>query len=1046
MQNFKTTADIKVPEKLIDQVIGQKGASEIIKKAARQRRNVLLVGSPGCLIGDERIFLGTGAIMKMENFGSRHLEPISKGVMVGKGNKVAKATVFHSYKNQPVLEIITESGKSIKGTLNHPLLIATKKYIGKRKIKHVKTKKEIEVDWYRPSQEWRRLDQIKLGDKVAVVSGVRCTIDYYIKTNFAPVSHNKYGPKFHGKLPQEVTPSLAALFGYMIGDGWVDSNRARVGFVVADDENDILPQLISFVKENFGIEPYSYKRVRKDRKMPMHYVEISNQDIYSNLHFLIEKRIPDLILRSGNEVAAPFLKWLFTADGTTYNHGRGRRGISLKAKNVELLRDVQMLLLRFGIESRISTYGSNAENSVSNLRIDRGRNIIKFANKIGLACKKKKDIISQLAADAPKFARFRKQRSEKVVKIVKGSFADVFDIEVPDGHRFIANGIISHNTGKTMLAQAMAELLPSTELEDVLVYKNPNDENMPIVKAVKTYPTEESRTKMGDGQGRQIIQKERLKNRMGINRGASMITPIIMMLVIILFALSLSGFITGYEIIVLAALILGIFIFGAMAMFIGGVTRRGGAMLPGMNDYNEPKLIVDNTGNSHAPFIDGTGSRAGSLFGDIRHDPLQSGGLGTPAHLRVESGAIHKANKGVLFIDEVSRLEPKSQQDLLTSLQEKKYPITGQSEMSSGALVKTEPVPADFILVAAGNLQDIQNMHPALRSRIRGYGYELYMESTMEDNDTNRTSLVQFIAQEVTKDGKIPHFDKGAVEEIIEEARRRAGRKRRLTLILRDLGGLIRAAGDIAVEKKQKVVTKEDVIAAKNLANSIEQQVVSQQIEFTKDYRVFTTKGFSIGKVNGLAVMGTSTITSAGIVLPIVAEVTPASSRSEGKFIPTGKLGKIANEAVKNVSAIIKKHIGRDIANYDMHVQFLQSYEGVEGDSASISVAISIISAMESMPIDQSVAMTGSLSVRGEVLPVGGVTSKIEAAINAGIRAVIIPASNSEDVYISKERLRKIKIIPVKTLADVIKYSIKQSKRRNLIIAELKKHEKPLGR
>ena len=597
----------------------------------------------------------------------------------------------------------------------------------------------------------------------------------------------------------------------------------------------------------------------------------------------------------------------------------------------------------------------------------------------------------------------------------------------------------SPGTGKTMLAQAMAELLPAADLEDILIYKNVNDENMPLVKAVKTYQNEEARSKGGDGQGRQILLKERMKNRMTMGKGASAITPIILMLVIVLFGLSLSGYITGYEIIVLAALILGIMIFGAMVMFTSGVTRRAGIL--GMGDNNEPKLIVDNTGYKHAPFIDATGSRAGALFGDIKHDPLQSGGLGTPAHLRVESGAVHKANRGVLFIDEVSRLEPRSQQDLLTSLQEKKYPITGQSEMSSGALVKTQPVPTDFVLVAAGNLQDIQAMHPALRSRIRGYGYEIYMESTMEDNDANRTSLLQFIAQEVKKDGKIPHFDKGAADEILEEARRRSGRKRRLTLILRDLGGLIRAAGDIAIDKQHKVVAKEDVVAARSLANSIEAQVVTQEIEYTKDYRVFSARGFSVGKVNGLAVMGTSAITSAGIVLPIVAEVTPASSRSEGKFIPTGKLGKIANEAVKNVSAIIKKHIGRDVANYDMHVQFLQSYAGVEGDSASISVAISIISAMENMPVDQSVAMTGSLSVRGEVLPVGGVTSKVEAAISAGMRTVIIPQSNREDVYISKDRLRKIRIAPVKTLADVIKYSIKQSKRKNQIIAELRKHE-----
>jgi Lon-like ATP-dependent protease len=598
----------------------------------------------------------------------------------------------------------------------------------------------------------------------------------------------------------------------------------------------------------------------------------------------------------------------------------------------------------------------------------------------------------------------------------------------------------SPGTGKTMLAQAMAELLPSAELEDVLVYKNVNDENVPLVKAVKTYPDKEAMLKGEEGQGRQILQREKMKNRMAMSKAGGLITPIIMIIVIALFAVSLSGLITGYEIIVLAALMLGIMIFGAMAMFVSGLTRRVG--LPGMADYNEPKLIVDNTGMKHAPFIDATGSRAGAIFGDVKHDPLQSGGLGTPAHLRVESGAIHKANKGILFIDEVSRLEPKSQQDLLTAMQEKKYSITGQSEMSSGALVRTEPVPSDFILVAAGNLQDMGSMHPALRSRIRGYGYEIYMESTMEDNDKNREALIQFIAQEVKKDGKIPHFDKSAVEEILEEARRRSGRKKRLTLILRDLGGIVRAAGDLAVEKKHKFVTKEDVIAARALSNSIEAQVVNQQIDYRKDYKVFANKGYSIGKVNGLAVMGSSAITSAGIVLPIVAEVTPASSRSEGRFIPTGKLGKIATEAVKNVSAIIKKHMGKDVSNFDMHVQFLQSYEGVEGDSASISIAVSIISAMEGIPVDQSLAMTGSLSVRGEVLPVGGVTSKIEGAMAAGIRKVIIPQSNRDDVYINKQELKKIKIIPVKTFAEVIKYSIKKSKRRDEIISELNKHSR----
>jgi Lon-like ATP-dependent protease len=594
-------------------------------------------------------------------------------------------------------------------------------------------------------------------------------------------------------------------------------------------------------------------------------------------------------------------------------------------------------------------------------------------------------------------------------------------------------------TGKTMLAQAMAELLPVTDLEDILVYRNVNDENEPIIKTVKTYTNQEDIKKHLDGQGRQIVQKERMNARASLSKSTSLVTPVVFILVIALLALSLSGLIKGYEIIVLAALILGIMIFGSILLFMSGLTRRVG--MPGMGDGNEPKLIVDNTGMNHAPFIDATGSKAGALFGDVRHDPLQTGGLGTPAHLRVESGGIHKANKGVLFIDEISSLDPKSQQELLTAMQEKRYSITGQSEMSSGALVKTEPVPCDFILVAAGNLQDIQRMHPALRSRIRGYGYEVFMESTMPDNPQNRKQLMQFVAQEVKKDGKIPPFGADAIEAVIEEARRRAGRKGMLSLILRDLGGLIRAAGDIAVEHGKDVVTAKDVEDAKRLAMPIEAQVVSQQISYRKDYQVFTNRGYAVGKVNGLAVVGASIMT-AGIIVPIVAEVTPASSRSEGRFIPTGKLGKIASEAVKNVSAIIKKHMGKDVANYDMHVQFLQTYEGIEGDSASISVAVSIISAMESLPVDQSIAMTGSLSVRGAVLPVGGVTSKVEAAISTGMRAVIIPYSNKDDIYISKERIKRIKIIPVKSFAEVLKYAIRKSKRRDEIINELQKYEK----
>jgi len=341
-------------------------------------------------------------------------------------------------------------------------------------------------------------------------------------------------------------------------------------------------------------------------------------------------------------------------------------------------------------------------------------------------------------------------------------------------------------------------------------------------------------------------------------------------------------------------------------------------------------------------------------------------------------------------------------------------------------MVKTEPVPCDFILVSAGNLDALQGMHPALRSRIRGYGYEVYLNSTMDDTDENRKKLIRFVAQEVVKDGRIPHFDKWAVAEVIREAQRRAGKKGKLSLRLRELGGLVRVAGDIAREEGAEVVTAEHVIRAKRIAKSLEHQIADRAIEIRKEYKSFKTEGAEVGVVNGLAVHSADPSLSeyAGLVLPIVAEVTPAGSRSEGRIIATGKLGEIAKESVLNVSAIIKKYMGRDISNHDIHIQFIGTYEGVEGDSASISVITAVISALENVMVRQDTAMTGSLSIRGTVLPVGGVTAKVEAAAEAGIKRVIIPKANLNDVLIDDRYKGKIEIIPVETLKDVLEHAL----------------------
>lgn len=555
-------------------------------------------------------------------------------------------------------------------------------------------------------------------------------------------------------------------------------------------------------------------------------------------------------------------------------------------------------------------------------------------------------------------------------------------------------------TGKSMLGLALAELLPKEKLVDIISLPNPNDENQPLIR---TTPA---------GQGRDLVAKARVQAQ-NLFRGQSWILFVLVVIVMIMPWWARNYY--KSDLMFAAFFIGGMMFLGAFVLFINLGRQKGW----GGQKVEVPKVIVDNFGKKQSPFYDGTGAHAGALLGDVLHDPFQSGGLGTPAHERVVAGMIHKANMGVLFIDEVGTLEPSTQQELLTSLQEGKYPITGQSERSAGAMVRTESVPCNFVLVAAGNVESVEKMHPALRSRIRGYGYEVVMQETMPDTPENRGKIAVFVAQEVTKDRKIPHFSKDAVLAMVQEARRMANRKKHLTLRLRELGGLVRAAGDIAVEQGAKLVEPKHIEEAKRVARSLEQQLADKFIERKKEYEIIITEGKRVGRVNGLAVMGSGVVHS-GIILPIEAEVTIGGKERE--IVATGKLGEIAKEAVKNVSAIIKKHFGEDIKEkYDIYVQFLQTYEGVEGDSASIAVATAIISALKQLPVRQDVAMTGSLSVRGEVLPIGGVSAKVEAAIDAGIRTVVVPKSNLNDIVVNPERLKRIEIIPVDTIDEVLR-------------------------
>ena len=560
-------------------------------------------------------------------------------------------------------------------------------------------------------------------------------------------------------------------------------------------------------------------------------------------------------------------------------------------------------------------------------------------------------------------------------------------------------------TGKSMLARSMTEFLPRERLEDILVFRNQEDENEPRVRTVPA------------GRGSRILSERKAQIR--IQRERTNRTLLFVALVI--GAALLLATISSGEILT--------FIFGSFILVFGYFFLR--TRLTAGDDANVPKLLIKHEREDEPPFIDATGTLAGALLGDVRHDPFQSGAdLATPAHERVEPGAVHRANKGVLYIDEIRMLRMEEQQALLVAMQEKELSISGRSERSSGALTKSEPVPTDFILIAAGNLDSIQNMHPALRSRIRGYGYEVYVNTDMRDTERNRRRLIRFIAQEVNNEIKkgsgrpIPHFDRGSTSLILKEAQRRSGRRGKLSLRLRELGGLVRIAGDLAAEEGAELTCADHVTRARMIAKPLEQQVADRYLERQAEYAMLVNRGNRVGRVNGLAVLGADSGLSdySGVVLPVEAMVTPAQGMS-GKVIATGGLSDLANESVINISAVVKKLTGKDIKDYDLHVQFPGTHN-VDGDSASITMATAIISAFEGVPIEQNLAMTGSLSVRGEILPVGGVTAKIEAAAKSGIAKVVIPRANLQDVLVDEKWEKQVKVLPVDSLDEVLEHAL----------------------
>jgi predicted ATP-dependent protease len=254
------------------------------------------------------------------------------------------------------------------------------------------------------------------------------------------------------------------------------------------------------------------------------------------------------------------------------------------------------------------------------------------------------------------------------------------------------------------------------------------------------------------------------------------------------------------------------------------ITRRGIGIQQEQppNESGQERVLVPH---SSSRFIRVSGASPVELLGDVKHDPYGSAeSLGLAAHHRVVPGAMHEAHEGILYIDEIAALGS-YQSHLLTAMQDRVYSISGHNPLSSGAAVRVDDVPCDFILFASCNVENLVNILAPLRSRIRGYGYEVMLDSWIEKSEEISNDLVRFVSQTVEEDGRIPHLTAESLRKVLNIAEEMAFHmdnvKNSFTLRLRELGGLIRIAGDLAVQDSCDLVNPDHVKRASVLSRGI---------------------------------------------------------------------------------------------------------------------------------------------------------------------------------------------------------------------------------
>ncbi|PFE09216.1 ATP-dependent protease LonB [Bacillus cereus] len=437
---------------------------------------------------------------------------------------------------------------------------------------------------------------------------------------------------------------------------------------------------------------------------------------------------------------------------------------------------------------------------------------------------------------------------------------------------------------------------------------------------------------------------------------------------------------------------------------------------PGVGKTAAARLVLEEAKrNPKSPFrtnatfieLDATTARfdergiADPLIGSV-HDPIYqgAGAMGQAGIPQPKKGAVTDAHGGILFIDEIGELHPIQMNKMLKVLEDRKVFLESAYYSEENSMIPTyihdifqKGLPADFRLVGA-TTRSPEEIPPAIRSRC--------LEVFFRELDTEE---IQKVAKNAADKVEMQVGENG-IEMIGMYARNG-----------REAINLVQISAGMAINEERPFIKDED----------IEWVVHSSQLTPKYEKRIYPIP--RIGLVNGLAVYGPNT----GALLEI--EVTAIKAKDKGSVNVTGiveeesigsqtksiRRKSMAKSSVDNVLTVLRS---LDVLpeGYDIHINFPGGIP-IDGPSAGIAMATGVYSAVHRTYVNNEVAMTGEISIHGEVKPIGGVYAKIKAAKKAGAKKVIIPAENMQPFLYT---IKGIEIIPVRKLKEVFELTFMQ--------------------